>query len=125
MADDEEDILAIMSKKVAQEGYDVITAPDGEKAWERIQKESPDVIVLDLNMPHKTGFEVLQMLRAQQSSSKKWQPVIIVSARRELEDVNQGFSLEADHYLTKPCDVKDILKAIKLVSKLAPNRNVN
>ena len=122
MADDEPDILSVMAKKVAQEGYEVVTAPDGQQAWDKIHTESPDVIILDLNMPHKDGFEILKGLREQKPLPAKWQPVIIVSARRELDDVQKGFSLEADHYLTKPCQVADILKAIKLVLRLAPNR---
>ena len=121
MADDEPDVLDIMAKKVAMEGYTVIKANDGDEAWQKIQQESPDVIVLDLTMPKKDGLEILKELR-ENPPSLKWQPVIIVSARRELEDLHKGFSLEADHYITKPCNVADILKAIKLMLNLIPQR---
>ena len=119
MADDEEDILAIMAKKVAAEGYEVVTARDGEEAWQKIVSENPDVIVLDLTMPGKDGFGVLKDLR-ERPSSIKWQPVIVVTARKELEAMQQSFNLEADHYIAKPCRIEDILKAIRLMISLIP-----
>jgi len=119
IADDEPEILEIMAKKIFTQGYTVITAFDGEDAWQKIQRESPDIIVLDLNMPRKNGFEVLQELR-EHPPEEKWQPVIIVSARTELEDVKKGLSLEADHYILKPCSVEDILKAIRIMTGLIP-----
>ena len=119
MAEDEPEVLSIMSKKIAAEGYAVITANDGEEALEKIQKESPDVIVLDLIMPKRNGFEVLRRVREQPTSSR-WQPVIIVSAKRELEDLQEGYALQADHYITKPCQIDDILRSIKLMIRLIP-----
>ncbi|MCK5013607.1 MAG: response regulator [Candidatus Omnitrophica bacterium] len=119
IADDESEILEIMAKKIFTQGYTVITAFDGEDAWQKIQSESPDIIVLDLNMPRKNGFEVLQELR-EHPPEEKWQPVIIVSARTGLEDVKKGLSLEAEHYILKPCSIEDILKAIKLMTALIP-----
>jgi DNA-binding response OmpR family regulator len=121
MADDEPYILEIMAKKIAQAGYKVVTAPDGEEALAKIKSEDPDIILLDLNMPKMDGFEVLKNLR-ENPPSKKWQPVIIISARTDLDDMKKGFSLEADHYLTKPCNVPDILKAIRLMINLIPQR---
>ena len=119
MADDEVDILSIMAKKIAAEGYDVVTASDGEEAWQKIQSEDPDVIVLDLTMPKKDGFGILKELR-ERPPSLKWQPVIIVTARKELEAMQQSFHLEADHYIAKPCRIEDILKAIRLMINLIP-----
>ncbi len=119
MADDEPDVLDIMAKKVFVQGYTVVTAHDGQEAWDKIQSESPDIIILDLNMPKMNGFEVLQKLRSE-PPAEKWQPVIIVSARNELDDVKKGLSLEAEHYLVKPCSIEDIFKAIKLTISLIP-----
>ncbi|MBN1870193.1 MAG: response regulator [Candidatus Omnitrophica bacterium] len=121
VADDEPEILKIMTKKIAERGYAVISAADGEEAWQKIRNESPDIIVLDLNMPKKNGFEVLQELR-EHPPEEKWQPVIIVSARGEMDDVKKGLSLEAEHYLVKPCSVDRILIAIKLMAGLIPQR---
>ncbi|HBO97558.1 MAG TPA: hypothetical protein DE315_06085 [Candidatus Omnitrophica bacterium] len=119
MAEDEPEVLDIMSRKVAAAGYTVITANDGEEAWEKIREESPDVIVLDLIMPGRNGLEVLRNIR-EKPTSGHWQPVIIVSAKRELEDLQEGYALEADHYITKPCQIEDILRSIQLMVRLIP-----
>lgn len=119
MAEDEADVLAVMSKAIARNGYDVVTAKDGEDAWQKIQTESPDVILLDINMPIKNGFEVLKLVR-ENPRNDKWQPVIMISARSELNDIYNSYNLEADHYITKPCQMNDVLKAIKLMSALIP-----
>ena len=121
MADDEPEVLEIMAKKVAHQGFDVLTAHDGEEAWQKICQESPDVILLDLTMPKRDGFEVLKELR-QNPPAAKWQPVIIVSARGELQDMKKGYDLEADHYIIKPCNINDVVKAIKLMVSLIPQR---
>jgi len=120
IADDEAVVLEILAKRLVQAGYEVVSAHDGEEAWKKIQSDSPDVIVLDLTMPKKDGLEILKVLRA--NPSKKYQPVIIVSGRKELEDLQKGYELEADHYLVKPCNVEDILKAVKLMIALIPRR---
>lgn len=124
MADDEPEVLAIMAKKIAAKGYTVIPARDGVDAWEKIQLETPDVILLDLNMPRMDGFEVLKAVR-ERPHSEKWQPVIIISTRRELEDIQKGLSMEAEHYITKPCSVDDILKGIRIVAGLIPHHKTH
>jgi DNA-binding response OmpR family regulator len=121
IADDESEVLSIMAKKIAAEGYQVVTANDGEEAWEKIKTESPDVILLDITMPKKDGFTVLKELRTNPPSTK-WQPVIIISAHRELDSMKQGFSLDADHYIIKPCTINDVLKSIRLMINLIPHR---
>ncbi len=121
IADDEQDVLNLMAKRVTKEGYVVVTAVDGQEAWEKINKENPDIILLDLKMPRMDGLTVLKKLREHPPTSK-WQPVIIVSALNELKDVEAGLSLEADHYLTKPCQMEDVLKGIRLMLSLIPQR---
>ena len=74
VAEDEPDVLNVMCKAVAREGYNVVTAADGEEAWQKIQSEIPDMILLDINMPVKNGFEVLKLVR-ENPSGDKWQPV--------------------------------------------------
>ena len=121
IADDEKDVLDIMEKKIAAAGYIVVTADNGQEAWEKIQSEVPDVILLDLTMPKMDGFEVLKHLR-EKPPTTKWQPVIIVSAHGELDNIAKGFSLEADHYITKPCDMEVVLRGIRLMVSLIPQR---
>ena len=122
IADDEDSILEIMAKKVAMQGYTVVTARDGQEAWDKITAENPDVIVLDITMPKMDGWAVLHKLRSE-PPSKKWQPVIILSALGETANIQKGLDLEADHYLTKPCRIEDILKGIRLMVSLIPMRN--
>ena len=121
IADDEQDILEIMAKKIAATGFDVVTACDGVIAWEKIKTESPDILVLDLTMPNMDGFAVLNNLR-KTPPNDKWVPVIIVSALGDVKDMERGMELQADHYLVKPCTVDEILKGIRLMLALAPQR---
>lgn len=122
IADDEPDVLSAMARKIEREGYAVIKAADGEEAWTRIQSDSPDIVILDLTMPKMDGLAVLKNLRENPPSPDKWQPVIIVSARGELQDMQKGFSMEADHYITKPCKMEDVIKGIRLMANLIPQR---
>lgn len=124
MADDEPDVLSVMAKKIKAAGYDVVTAVDGQEAWDKIIVENPDIILLDVTMPKLEGFEVLKRLR-ETPPTKKWQPVIIISAREELKDIQQGYLLEADHYLTKPCNIDDVLNGIRLMAKLIPQHKAH
>ena len=122
VADDEEVIREIIAKRIASFDYEVITAGDGQEAWDKIVSHDPDVIILDLTMPKMDGWAVLARLR-QNPPSKRWQPVIIVSAQSEFESFKKGVNMEADHYLTKPCRIEDILQAIRLMLALIPQRN--
>jgi two-component system OmpR family response regulator len=124
VADDEPAILEIMSKRIAREGFEVTSVSDGAAAWQKIQSEAPDVVILDRTMPEMDGFTVLQMLR-QNPPHKKWIPVIIVSARGEVKDLEDGMSLQADHYLVKPCPVEEIVKGIRLMLSLIPLRKAD
>ncbi len=124
IADDETEVLTIMARKVREAGYSVTTARDGCEAWDRIQAEDPDIVLLDLIMPKMDGYAVLEKLR-QDAVERKWRPVIIVSAQGELDDIHKGFALEADHYITKPCRMEDILKGIRLMARLIPQRKTD
>jgi DNA-binding response OmpR family regulator len=121
IADDEPDVLAIAAKKIRESGFDVVSAADGVEAWEKILSESPDVIVLDLNMPRKDGFSVLKDLRTTPPDAR-WRPVIILSARTEMDSFRKGFSLDADHYLSKPCSMEELVGAVRLMASLIPMR---
>lgn len=121
IADDEPDVLEVLSVKVSKEGYDVVTAKDGKEALDKIYKDSPDVVLLDILMPKMDGFAVLKKLR-ENPLPDKWQPVIIISAVGDLESVKRGYNLEADYYLTKPCNFEAILKGIKIMLSLVLQR---
>ena len=122
LAEDEDVVREIMARKIASQDYEVVTAKDGQEAWDRIVSDSPDIIILDLNMPKMDGWAVLSQLRAN-PPAKKWQPVIIVSSYDDMEGYKKGINLGADHYLSKPCQIADILKAIRLMLSLIPQHN--
>ena len=120
VVDDEKDVLETLAGRLSREGYGVVTALDGDEALLKIKSDNPDIILLDLNLPKKNGFEVLKEVREQYKD--KWRPIIIISGRTELETVRQCYNLEADHYLTKPCTMDIVLRGIKTMISLIPAR---
>ncbi|MBI4982793.1 MAG: response regulator [Candidatus Omnitrophica bacterium] len=120
IVDDEKDVIEFLEKRLKHEGYDVVTAFDGEQALTRVKEDNPDLILLDLMLPKKNGFEVLKEVR--ENFKDKWRPIIIVSAKTELDSVKTCYGLEADHYLTKPCTIENILRGIRTMISLIPMR---
>ena len=120
VVDDEQEAVEILEKKLIHQGYDVVTAFDGEEALLRMREDNPDIILLDLMLPKKNGMEVLKEIR--QDYKDRWRPVIIISAKHELDAIKGCYSLEADHYLTKPCNMENILSAIETMISLIPLR---
>ena len=123
VTDDNTDVVDILKKRLIQEGYEVIMAFDGDEAIIKIKLDKPDLVLLDLMMPKVNGFEVLKELRRLRDEEKdKWRPVIIISAKNELEAIMKCYNLQADFYLSKPCSLDDILNAIKKMISLIPLR---
>jgi len=122
LADDEEGVLFFFSKMLKSEGFEVVTAQDGEEAKEKILAEKPDVIILDIKMPKCDGFGALEWVR---KNIKEWVPVIMLTAIQDFESMKKGYSLEADHYLTKPCAKKDLIKSVKTMLSLKNIREEN
>jgi len=123
VVDDDKDIVETLSKRLREEGYEVVVAFDGEEALVKVKEENPDVILLDLMLPKLNGLEVLKKIRLK--FLDKWRPVIIISAKTELETVKDCYNLEADHYLTKPCSFENILRGIRIMISLIPLRKTN
>lgn len=117
--DDEKNLVDIFSAGLIKAGYEVVIAYDGEQALEKLGQDKPDVVILDLMMPKLNGFEVLIEIRKR---FKKWIPVIIYSAESELESVKKAYGLEADHYLTKPCSIDNIIRGVETMLSLIPLR---
>jgi len=120
IVDDEKDIVETLKKRLMQEGYEVTVAFDGEEALVKIRENNPDVILLDLMLPKLNGFEVLKQIK--EKFKDKWRPIIIVSMENGLEAVMKSYNLEADHYLTKPCTMENILRGIRTMISLIPLR---
>lgn len=122
IADDEPEVLNVMAKALTRQGYVVIKAADGQEAWDKIRKEDPDIILLDLIMPNMHGLTILKRLR-ESPLPGRYQPVVIISALNELEDVRKGFACEADHYITKPCTTETVLKAVAMMHELVNKKS--
>ena len=120
VVDDDKEITEMLQKRLIREGYEVVVAFDGEEALAKAKETNPDVILLDLMMPRLNGFEVLKEIR--KNYKDKWRPIIIISAKTELDSVKQCYDLEADHYLTKPCSMENILRGIRTMISLIPLR---
>lgn len=120
LVDDDRDVVETLQKRLNVEGYEVVVAYDGEEALAKVKETDPDVILLDLMLPKLNGFEVLKQVREQ--CANKWRPVIIISAQRELDSIKTCYQMEADHYLTKPCTMENLLRGIRTMISLIPLR---
>jgi DNA-binding response OmpR family regulator len=120
VVDDDQEICQTTAKLLSKHDYEVLTAFDGEEALEKIRQEAPDIVLLDLMMPKLNGFDVLKEIR--EHYKEKWIPVIIISAQTDLKMVSKSYDLEADHYLTKPCTIENILNGIRTMISLIPLR---
>ena len=101
-------------------GYEVISAADGREGMERALKASYQLLLLDLVMPHYSGFEVLEALRKERPG----QPVIILSARGEEADRVKGLTMGADDYVVKPFSVRELLARVDAVLRRSSERAV-
>ena len=115
IADDEPDILEILHYNLTNEGYEVISARNGDEAIEKTKKELPDVMLLDIMMPRKSGLEVCSILR----QKPEYQDIIIIflTALSDESIELKGFDSGADDYITKPISPKVLISKINAVFK--------
>jgi two-component system alkaline phosphatase synthesis response regulator PhoP len=100
LADDEPDILEILKYNLDKEGYQVITAKDGDEALHQAKQTQPDLIILDMMMPRKNGMEVCELLRAQPAFKDTL--IMFLTALSDEATQLKGFSTGADDYISKP-----------------------
>ena len=111
LVDDSGTILMMEKMILAREPYDLVTAKDGFEAIEKAGVERPDLILLDVVMPHLTGFEVLEELRAREST--KATPVILVTTRGEAANVEAGYAGGCNDYVTKPINSVELITKVR------------
>jgi DNA-binding response OmpR family regulator len=109
--DDEPNILLSIEFILEQEGYDVHTACDGEEAMEMAEKVEPDLVLLDIAMPKKDGYEVCTLLRKHEKLASV--KVIMLTAKGQSLDKKKGLDVGADAYLTKPFGADELLQTIE------------
>lgn len=110
IADDEQDILEIISYNLEKEGFEVITAKDGQEALELSKIHKPDLLILDIMMPYKTGIEVCNILRMLPDFKKT--PIAILTALSDETSHIKGLDSGADDYISKPISPKVLVSRI-------------
>ncbi len=116
VADDNESILTLLRVQLMGEGFEPVLAHDGKEALEKIKSEKPDIILLDVMMPEKNGFEVAKEIK--EDKEYNYIPIIMVTARAEFESKITGIESGADDYVTKPIDFKDLNLKIKALLRI-------
>ncbi len=114
IADDDADLVGLIAFTLTQAGYLVVKATDGPSAVQAFERETPELVVLDINMPGLSGFQVCQRIR-----SRSQVPIMMLTARGEEEDLVRALELGADDYLTKPFSPRTLLARAKAVLRRA------
>jgi len=109
LADDNEKIISFVEPALQREGYEVITASDGEEALYLWETGHPDLLVLDIEMPEPNGLSVCRRIRSVGDSV----PIIFLTVRDSVSDLELGFSLGASDYVSKPFEMGELLARIK------------
>ncbi len=112
VADDDADLLDILAFSLRREGFEVVTARDGQEALAGVAVEQPDLVVLDVAMPRLDGFEVCRRLRRESSI-----PIIMLTARDEDENIVLGLDLGADDYITKPYSPRELVARVRALAR--------
>lgn len=111
IADDEPNILISLEFLMKREGFTVLLARDGQEALDVLRRERPRLVLLDVMMPRKTGFEVCQELR--QDEQLKDTLVLMLTAKGRETDVVKGLALGANAYMTKPFSTRDLVQKVR------------
>ena len=117
IADDEVNIVISLEFLMKREGFEVVLAADGEEAITKIREEKPDLVLLDVMMPRKTGFEVCQELRSDPAMQDL--KILMLTAKGRDTEVAKGMALGADAYLTKPFSTHELVERVKRLLGLA------
>ena len=110
IADDEPNIVISLEYLLKREGYTVVIARDGQEAIDAITREQPDLVLLDVMMPKKTGFEVCQEVRA--NDALQATKILMLTAKGRDTDVTKGLGLGADAYMTKPFSTRELVQKV-------------
>ncbi len=114
LVEDDLDLLDVTAYALRREGFSIIEASDGVQGIQRWRNESPDIVVLDLGLPRRDGFEVLRKIRAEGQT-----PVVILTGSSQEQDVLRGFSLGTDDYVTKPFSHKQLAMRMRAIIRRA------
>ena len=111
LIEDEPNIIEAISFILRQDGWKVSTHSDGTKAIEAVARTGPDVVILDVMLPGRSGFEILQDLRGAEGTRDL--PILMLTAKGQAKDREAATALGASRYMTKPFSNKDMLEAVR------------
>lgn len=111
IVDDEPDLLEMVQINLEMEGFECIVAYDGFRALDRVRKERPDLIILDVMLPGMNGYKVCRLLKFDEKY--KQIPIIMLTAEAQRADRLLGEETGADYYMTKPFDADKLLAKVK------------
>jgi two-component system alkaline phosphatase synthesis response regulator PhoP len=117
VVDDDKKIVRLVRSYLEQEGFQVLTAYDGETALHAIRRDRPDLVVLDLMLPDRDGWEITQRVRRDQNLAGL--PIIMLTARVEDTDKIVGLELGADDYIAKPFNPREVVARVRAVLRRA------
>ena len=117
IADDDNEIRELLEFDLAQSGYSVDCAKDGEEALQKALSNTYDLILLDVMMPKMNGFDVCKNIRA----TKPEIPILMLTAKGTINDKTQGFDSGADDYIVKPFDIQEVLLRVRALVRRSPS----
>lgn len=117
IVDDEPNIVISLEFLMKKEGFEIAVAADGEEALAQVARFAPDLILLDVMMPKKSGFEVCEALRADPAKSAL--KIVMLTAKGRETEVAKGLAIGADAYVTKPFSTKDLVIRVKTLLGIA------
>jgi DNA-binding response OmpR family regulator len=118
--DDDPVIVKLLRVNFELEGFNVISAADGREGVEMARAERPDVVVSDIMMPVMNGLELVSTLKSDPDTADL--PVLLLSAKAQMADVQRGFELGADDYVTKPFDPIELIDKVTALAAAARRR---
>jgi two-component system, OmpR family, alkaline phosphatase synthesis response regulator PhoP len=118
IADDEPNILISLEFLMKREGYEVVLARDGQEAIDAIHRERPALVLLDVMMPIKTGFDVCHEVRSSETVSDTC--ILMLTAKGRDTDVAKGLALGANAYMTKPFSTRELVQKVRELLTPAP-----
>jgi two-component system OmpR family response regulator len=114
IVEDDVNLLETLKYNLRKEGYEIVTASDGQRAIEVARKEKPDVIILDIMLPKINGFEVCRILRKEMTV-----PILMLTAKADETDKIIGLEIGADDYMTKPFSTRELLARVRAMVRRA------
>jgi two-component system alkaline phosphatase synthesis response regulator PhoP len=111
VVDDDKEVVRLMRAYLEQAGFDVLVAYDGESAVHHLRREKPDLLLLDLMLPDRDGFDITRTVRSDENLSHI--PIIMLTARVDVTDKIVGLEMGADDYVTKPYNPREVVARVR------------